>query len=535
MWRRSALVFALYVIHGVCLACVSSAPASAETRMALIIGNSAYSRAPLANAARDAKLVADQMKKLNFEVFAHYDLSLKEMKRAIQDFAAAVRARGKESVAFIYYAGHGVQANGDNYLIPVDENIRSEGDVDIDSVSVSSLMSMLDHVETAVNIVVFDACRVNPFGYARAALRGLARVDAPRGSLVAFATSPGASAEDGANGHSPYAAALAQALAEPGLRIEEVFKKVRIAVLSATGGKQTPWESTSLTGEFYPAGRLENAGSPVTASPPPPAAARGPSDAGAEKGRSFRDCANCPEMIGIPAGRFIMGSPKDEREHRDNEAPQHEVTIPKPLAVGKFTVTFAEWDACVADGGCGGHRPWDLGWGHGERPVIHVNWHDAQAYVTWLRLKTGKAYRLLSEAEWEYAARAGTTTPFWWGASISTTQANYNGGIAYGDSGKGQNRAATVPVESFDPNPWGLYQMHGNVWEWVEDCYHGGYDGAPSDGSPWVGGLCLLHVMRGGSWFDAPALLRSAQRLGWGLRMGNVGFRVARPLDPDDH
>ena len=199
-------------------------------------------------------------------------------------------------------------------------------------------------------------------------------------------------------------------------------------------------------------------------------------------GAFFKDCPDCPEMTIVPEGRFTMGSPENEPEHQSEEA-QHEVRFGKPFAVGRFAVTFAEWDACVADGGCGGYRPGDGGWGRDDRPVINVNWNDAKSYVQWLSKKTGKQYRLLSEAEREYAARAGTVTPFWWGSSISTGQANYDGiAILTTVVAKGEYREKTLPVKSFKPNPWGLYQVHGNVWEWVEDCWHDSYNGAPADG-----------------------------------------------------
>ena len=551
MWRRVILI-AVLCGASLCGACWGlSSPASAEKRMALVIGNGAYKKAPLANAATDAELIAQRLQELKFEVLARYDLSLRDMKRAVHEFADAIKAAGKDTVAFIYYAGHGVQVQGENYLVPVDENIKSEGDVDIDSVSVSSMMSMLNHAETSVNIVVFDACRDNPFGYSRSGQRGLARVDAPHGSLVAFSTSPGASAEDGKDGHSPYSAALAQTIGEPGMRIEEVFKKVRIAVRDATGGKQTPWETTSLTGEFYAAGPKAGTTSaqapalaPTQTPAPTPAPAPAPMAATAPGPRStpapldgqggFRDCPDCPEMVALPTGSFLMGSPEDEPERGRNEGPQHRVTISKPFAAGKFPVTFEEWDACVAEGGCEGHRPYDQGWGHGDRPVVNVNWREAQSYAAWLRRKTGKAYRLPSEAEWEYAARAGTTTPFWWGTSISTDQANYNGALVYGGGKRGQKRSVSLPVKTFESNPWGLYQVHGNVWQWVEDCAHDSYYEAPTDGSAWMGGNCLVHIIRGGSWFDGPAWLRSAERLGWGIRMGNIGFRVVRNVEPQE-
>ncbi len=241
----------------------------ARNRVALVIGNSAYTRAPLANPVNDAKLMAARLKEQGFEVFASYDASQRDMKRAVQTFAATLRQRGKDVVAFIFYAGHSVQVKGENYLIPVDEQIKSEADVDIDAVSLSSIMSMLENTETRLSIVVLDACRDNPFGYARGGSRGLARVDAPGGSLVAFSTAPGKVAQDGpASGNSFYTAALAQAMAEPGLKIEEVFKRVRIAVREKTKGEQTPWESTSLTGDFYPAG--EKPAAPAAAQTEPP-------------------------------------------------------------------------------------------------------------------------------------------------------------------------------------------------------------------------------------------------------------------------
>jgi len=153
-------------------------------------------------------------------------------------------------------------------------------------------------------------------------------------------------------------------------------------------------------------------------------------------GDGFKECESCPEVVVVPAGSFTMGSPENESDRRTNEGPQHKVTIGRPFAVGKFAVRFDEWDACVAAGGC--YRPPDQGWGRGRRPVINVNWDDAKAFVAWLSRTTGKTYRLLSEAEREYAARAGTTTPFWWGASISTSQANYNGNYTYGGGAKGR-------------------------------------------------------------------------------------------------
>jgi formylglycine-generating enzyme required for sulfatase activity len=260
----------------------------------------------------------------------------------------------------------------------------------------------------------------------------------------------------------------------------------------------------------------------------------------AKVGESFKECPECPDMVVIPAGSFIMGSPANELGHHADETPRDGPVSIGSIAVGKFEVTFAQWDACVAGGGCvdpetGPYMPPDQGWGRGRQPVINVSWLDAERYVRWLNGRVGgAAYRLLSEAEWEYAARAGTTTPFSFGAAISTAQANYNGEYAYGAGAKGAFRQRTSPVGSFPPNKFGLYDMHGNVWEWVEDCYAGSYAGLAKDGSANTTEGCSNRVLRGGSWSSYPEHLRSAYRFitNFTFRFDNwgVGFRVARTL-----
>ena len=253
-------------------------------------------------------------------------------------------------------------------------------------------------------------------------------------------------------------------------------------------------------------------------------------------GRGFKDCPECPEMVVVPAGSFIMGSPESEPERFGSESPQHEVTFAKPFAVGKLAVTFSEWDACAADNGCGGYRPEDQGGRRGGYPVINVSWADAQAYVGWLSKKTGKTYRLLSEAEREYVTRAGTKTPFWWGRAIAPCVANYCGDCEpyKGGGWTGEYRLKTMPADSLGANPWGLFHVHGNVSEWVEDCWHDNYGGAPQDGSAWTARNCGSHVLRGGGWSNSPGILRAASRVSLFRergRTGFFGFRVGRTLD----
>jgi formylglycine-generating enzyme required for sulfatase activity len=240
-------------------------------------------------------------------------------------------------------------------------------------------------------------------------------------------------------------------------------------------------------------------------------------------GHVFKDSPDAPEMVVVPAGRFLMGSAEGTGD--SDERPQHEVVIARPFAVGRYAVTFDEWDACVTASGLK-HRPDDAGWGCGRQPVINVSWEDSRQYVGWLSKHTGQAYRLLSEAEWEYAARAGTSTRYRWGDEPGTNRANFVG------SGSRWSGERTAPVGSFEPNGFGLYEMNGNVWEWVQDCWNESYRGAPSNGSAWEAGVCGRRVVRGGSWYNAPGFARSAYRFWFepGVRDDYLGFRVARTL-----
>ena len=281
-------------------------------------------------------------------------------------------------------------------------------------------------------------------------------------------------------------------------------------------------------------------------------------------GRAFRDCPDCPEMVVVPAGSYLMGSPHDEKKRQKDEGPRHRVTISQPFAVGKYEVTRREFGAFVhasghvMGGGCwvydSGERKWKRDAARSWRspgfeqtdldPVACVSWRDAQAYVNWVSEKTGKRYRLPSEGEWEYAARGGTRTSRYWGNDASAQCAHANGADGTLKAHYSNWRwvvascrdgfVHTAPAGSFSANAFGLHDVLGNVWEWVEDCWNERYVGAPSDGSPWTGGDCGRRVLRGGSWFGRPGSLRSANRGGdrTGFRNNGSGFRVARTLAP---
>ncbi len=234
---------------------------------------------------------------------------------------------------------------------------------------------------------------------------------------------------------------------------------------------------------------------------------------------TFKDCPECPEMVVVPAGSFRMGDVNGAGY--GVEEPVHDVRIGRAFAVGIHEVTFAEWDACVAAGGCP-HRPGDEGWGRGRRPVVNVSWDDVHTHARWLSRMTGKTYRLLTEAEWEYVARAGTQTRYPWGDDVDESRAHY------------ASQDGTVPVGSFAPNGFGVHDTAGNAWEWVQDCWHEGYAGAPADGAAWVGdNTCGSKVRRGGSWSSIAKVARSAVRY-WSTRDRRthaVGYRLARNVD----
>jgi formylglycine-generating enzyme required for sulfatase activity len=268
-----------------------------------------------------------------------------------------------------------------------------------------------------------------------------------------------------------------------------------------------------------PASHAQSKPQQPTVGSPPESGSAGASAAIPEPGETFRDCPDCTEMVVVPEGEFKMGSGDSP-----SEKPEHRVVIANAFAIGRREVTFADWDACFAGGGCK-YEPNDRGWGRGNRPVINVSWDDAKAFVAWLSQKTGKKYRLPTEAEWEYAARAGTTSPFWWGRTAGLDHANCE------DCGS-KPVQQTTPAGSFRPNGFGLFDTSGDAAEWVEDCWNESYRGAPADGSAWTSGQCAQRVLRGGSFANKATFVRSASRFRYDedVRYYANGFRVARDL-----
>lgn len=262
---------------------------------------------------------------------------------------------------------------------------------------------------------------------------------------------------------------------------------------------------------------LEPGWTPASASAEPANAGEG-----LRRGTVFKDCEDvCPELVVVAAGSFTMGSPAEEVGRAAAEGPRHPVAFGSPFAIGRHEVTFADYDACVSDGGCF-HRPNDQGWGRGRRPVVDVSWNDAQEYVAWLSRRTGQRYQLPSESEWEYAARAATSTPWHTGRAILTDDANILNVFA-----------KTVAVGAYPPNAFGLHDVHGNVSEWTLDCMDTGYLGAPNNGAAATDGNCpAMRINRGGNYVSEPSQARLAYRgaIAQATRLPQLGFRVTRAL-----
>ncbi len=580
------------------LAITASGTENGSKRVALVVGNSAYTTLPLDNPINDARAMAVKLQSLGFEVIKRENLTSKQIGSTLREFRSRL-APGAEAIFF--YAGHGLQVKGVNYLPAVDADISSEEDVPMQSLEVGKVLELMEDSKTRLNLVFLDACRNNPFSRRfRSAAEGLAKVNAPSGTIMSFATRPGSVASDGDGKNGLYTEHLLAAMDQPGQPIEQVLKQVLSGVKKTSKGKQEPWWEGGIEGNFYfiqgpvtvnvaqpasltkldpaqvelsfwesmkgsqdkadfeeylkqyPQGkfaglarnRIKQLGASVT--PPstmlpsspivsaPPAAA--PVSPAYRDGQVFRDCADCPEMVVIPGGSFMMGSPGNEAERFGNEGPQHQVNI-RRFALAKTEVTQRQWVALM------GSNPSEFKNCGLDCPVENVSWDDAQAYVRKLSEKTGQGYRLPSESEWEYAARGGSSSARPWGKNADaacryanvgdqTTKAQVPG-WSYTIHNCNDGYAYTAPVGSYQSNGFGLYDMIGNAWEWTEDYWHDSYTGAPSDGSAWMtGGDSTQRVLRGGSWLNSPQLARSAHRnrLVTSNRYNYIGFRPARML-----
>ncbi len=582
-----------------------------EKRVALIIGNGDYTIArKLTNPVNDANDMTKVLTEVGFEVISGTNLSLKQMTDKVREFGDNLKANG--GVGLFYYAGHGVQVNNKNYLIPVEADVSREDEIDFAALNFDIVLRKMTTANNGLNIVILDACRNNPF--ARSWSRntddgGLAQISAPTGTFIAYATSPDRTASDGTGRNGLYTAELLKYIKQPNMKIEETFKEVRKAVNQASGGKQIPWDSSSLSGDFY----FKPEKSPVvkavtndsTTEPtilvkdkaaqekeawdlvknstsasdfryyleefPDGANAakakirleelvwqsvRGsdkakiqaylnefPNGANASAARirlKQLEAASTPttptnttanrtagevtkttlpggvemSFAYVPAGSFEMGSTTEE-----DEQPIQTIKISQGFWMQTTEVTQAQWKSVM------GALPSKCDYGElkgsflgDNKPIICVSWDDAQEFIRQMNLKNdGYKYPLPTEAEWEYAARSGTTGNY---AGYLDAMAWYDG-----NSGYSTHDAATKQA-----NAWGLYDMHGNVWEWCQDWYEAGYYAKSPASDPVGPASGSNRVGRGGGWGSAAGYLRSADRSSGApsKRRGDLGFRLLR-------
>jgi formylglycine-generating enzyme required for sulfatase activity len=524
-------------------------PVQPDKRTALVIGNANYAAGSLRNPVNDAAAMAKTLGSLSFDVTLRENLDQKQMKREIQAFGQKLRERG--GVGLFYFAGHGVQLNGHNYLIPVEASIQNQSQVEYEAVDMGEVLSQMDWAKNRMNIVIIDACRDNPFAQSfRSLSLGLASVLAPTGTLIAYSTAPGSVANDGTGQNGIYTGQLIKAMVQPGLQLEDVFKRVRLAVSEATGGKQVPWESSSLIGDFYfvPSGhgRVQTAAIPPQAAAPAPVAPPLPLAQSASRGenqttilKTWKEPVTGLQFVWIPPGCYLMGSPQKEKDRSQDEGPVHQVCV-DGFWMSRTVVTNAQFRAFQKDHDSGQFHGHSLN--GGDQPAVEVSWHDANNFCQWLTGQNGGQYhfRLPTEAEWEYAARGGVETSRYWGedstkACVHENVADYTAQKQLGLQAIHQcddGYATTAPVGSFRPNPFGLYDMLGNVLQWCEDIY--GVDAYvqldknnPENIDESMG---QSRVIRGACWHDPPSATRCAMRRS-GLpdnRSDDIGFRIVR-------
>ncbi len=488
---------------------------AAEERLALVIGNAAYSFASLKNPVNDASDIAGALQRLGFTVILKKNAGLKEMEEAVADFGNRLKKGGP---GLFYYAGHGLQVNGVNYLVPVSARIEKESDVKYEALDAGRILDAMADAGNGLNIVILDACRDNPFHRQfRSLNRGLAVLgSAPAGTFISYSTGPGQVALDGDGRNSPYAGALLKSIGEPGLTIEQVFKNVRHRLGVETGGKQVPWELSSLEGDFYfvpgrAAGRSrelprgEERGSAGEGEPP----ARG-----ATEGKGFTDPVTGMEFVLMPGGCFPMGDTFGDG--MPSEKPVREVCVGS-FYIGKYEVTQGQWRKVM------GKNPAHFKDCGDNCPVESVSWADVQSFIAELNGMGERKYRLPTEAEWEYAARDGGKAEKWAGTSSEEKLADHAG---Y-DANSGDR---THPVGQKKPNARGLFDLSGNVWEWTQDWYgETYYQSGPRD-DPRGPDEGTARVLRGGCWLDRARDCRSTIRFSFapGNSFKSIGFRLVR-------
>ena len=545
-------------------------------RVALVIGNDNYlSVSKLQKAGNDANAMARELRNAGFAVQLHQNLNYRATVRAVESFTQGIQG-GDEAVVF--YAGHGVQIRNGSYLLPTDIEANSESEVEKTAYELLALTDKISEAKPAFSLVMVDACRDNPLkskGRNIGNARGLSAIEPPKGQMVVYSASRGQQALDRLSDKDPnpngvFTREFITQMKKPGVRIEDIMRSVQDSVemlaksvsheqrpavyneargnfyffgptavqvapsvaaeLTASQREDGFWSDAKATGnkeayeaylESYPTGRYVNlAKANIARLTPPTIVAAVPSPASIavqtapqisnlqSAGAMIKDCAGCPEMLPIPPGSFDMGSNED-----GDSRPVHRVTV-QGFFMGKTEVTLEQWKAVM------GYTPRYPSKCLENCPIA-VSWNDALLFTKQLSEKTGKQYRLPSEAEWEYAARASSRTKWSFGDNENSIQ-----DFAWFG---GNNNKMESPVALKRPNLFGLFDMHGNLWEWTQDCWNNNYTGAPTDGSVWATGDCSRRVVRGGSWQSSKHDLRSAYRNTFTSSSSVTnGFRVVR-------
>lgn len=537
------------------LTCVFSMPTARAQRVALVVGNASYTGAVLPHAVADARLMQATLLDMDFQVTALTDADRGGLLEALRVFVE--QARGA-NIAVLYFAGRGGRVEGGDFILPVDALVRSEAELRGQGIDASEVLRLLEEARPAQILALLDACRVEPYaGAAGSGTRGLGRVATATPVVLARAPCNVAAADPGPQ--SIYATALVRHLLTPGLELSEVFGRAAAEVERVSSGLQRPEVNLGEGGSFVLwQGRAGAVAGPGRSSAP---------------GEVFQDCSECPQMVILPAGRFMMGSSQSEVGREADEGPRREVVVGAGLAIGRHEVTLREFGLFVASTGyrteaerdvaapgCVSWQGPGFSWVSGrhwrepgfpqgqDHPVVCVSWNDAQAYLAWLNQKVPAAgYRLPNEAEWEYAARAGSSVGrFPWGDDLSERElcAWANGadqalraqaeGAGKRAAGCSDGHARTAPGDALRPNAFGLHHMLGNVWEWTQDAWRGDTAGPTASGEAGGAGADTpaSRALRGGSWINPPVSLRAANRhqAPAGTRSVITGFRVVRSL-----
>ena len=569
--RRRLLILIACVV---CAACMSALANNVpEPGVALVIGNAQYPGQPLASAAHDAHAVAAALAARGYNVMQYDNLTRDGLLQALQAWHGKLAPSGGN---LFYFAGHGMQTGKSVRLLGVDAAARQPTTLLTQAIELEQVLEAgATAAGSASNLVLLDTCRDNPFGAAMASLP-----PTPAGMVLAHASLPGGVALDH-EGQGLWTRKLLLSMAEgknaitpPAPLAVAAFGQAATAqhrrgVLPKDSSEQvelTFWDSvkdSTHAGDYeaylqaYPNGRFAGlararierlkAAAPKAETPkaapapdkPRPPVVKRPADAPPataaptaeparpasapsqmqKAGSDVRDCPACPVLAVIAPGVFSMGSGNSD----PSEKPPHRVTVEAPFALGRTEVTVEQWNACVEAGACprvteAARAP--------NTPARDISWDDAQLYVKWLSKVTGKPYRLPTEAEWEYAARGGTSTRYWWGDDMRRGSANCK------DCGDPWQADGPAPVASFAANAFGLHDMNGSVWEWVEDCWHSSYKNAPADARAWTEPFCPVHVIRGGSWRDGASYMPATTRFKYdgSVRHSQNGFRVARDM-----